>query len=45
MILSKGHPLINVLLETTIAPDADDWSIERFALLRQFLSGSSVCTL
>lgn len=30
--------MINVLLQTTIAPDADDWSIERFALLRRLLS-------
>ncbi|HSW04113.1 hypothetical protein [Aquabacterium sp.] len=36
----KEQPLISVLLQTTIAPDADDWSIERFGLLRQFLSGS-----
>ena len=32
--------MINVLLQTTIAPNADDWSIGRFELLRQVLSGS-----
>jgi len=30
--------LINVLLQTTIGPDAEDWSIERFGMLRDFLS-------
>jgi hypothetical protein len=30
--------VINVLLQTTIGPDADDWCIERFGLLREFLS-------
>jgi hypothetical protein len=30
--------VINVLLQTTIGPDADDWSIGRFGMLRDFLS-------
>lgn len=30
--------MINVLLQTTIGSDADDWGIERFGLLRDFLS-------
>ncbi len=32
--------MINVLLQTTIAPNADDWGIERFSLLRHSLSAS-----
>lgn len=32
--------MINVLLQTTIAPDADDWGIERFSLLRNYLSAA-----
>lgn len=31
--------MINVLLQTTIAPNPDDWAIERFSRLRSFLSG------
>jgi len=31
--------MINVLLQTTIEPDADDWDISRFSLLRDFLAG------
>ena len=30
--------MINVLLQTTIGPDAEDWGIERFGMLRDFLS-------
>ena len=30
--------MINVLLQTTIGHDAEDWCIERFGLLRDFLS-------
>jgi len=30
--------VINVLLQTTIGPDAEDWSIGRFGMLRGFLS-------
>jgi hypothetical protein len=37
---AKGKQLINVLLQTTIAANPDDWSIERFGLLRRFLAGS-----
>ena len=32
--------MINVLLQTTIAPDPDDWAIERFSLLRAFLAAA-----
>lgn len=30
--------MIKVLLQTTIEPDADDWGIERFGMLREVLS-------
>lgn len=30
---------IRILLQTTIQPSADDWSIERFGLLRAYLDG------
>ena len=30
--------MINILLQTTIAPDPNDWSIERFSLLHAYLS-------
>jgi len=33
-------PMINILLQTTIAPDADDWGIARFGLLRHCLSAA-----
>ena len=32
--------MINVLLQTTIAPAADDWGIQRFSLLRACLSAA-----
>jgi len=32
--------LINILLQTTISLNVDDWGIERFSLLAQFLSDS-----
>ena len=32
--------MINVLLQTTIAPDPNDWCIERFSLLQAYLSGA-----
>ena len=32
--------MINVLLQSTIAPDPNDWSIERFSLLQAYLSGA-----
>jgi len=32
--------MINVLLQTTIAPDPNDWTIERFSHLRAFLSAA-----
>jgi hypothetical protein len=31
--------LINVLLQTTIEASSDDWSVDRFSYLRDFLSG------
>lgn len=33
------HHVIKVLLQTTITAGADNWSIERFDLLRRFLAG------
>ncbi|HXD06841.1 MAG TPA: hypothetical protein VN680_12370 [Burkholderiaceae bacterium] len=32
--------MINILLQTTIKTNADDWGIERFSMLRDFLSES-----
>jgi hypothetical protein len=33
--------MIDILLQTTIAPDANDWAIDRFSLLRDFLACST----
>jgi hypothetical protein len=36
--LKRLKTLINVLLQTTIEASSDDWSVDRFSYLRDFLS-------
>jgi len=41
LVGGRGAPtVIRVLLQTTIGPDADDWCIDRFGMLRDFLSSA-----